>query len=150
MRIRSILLATPLFLVAGCKSGAAPTTSTTIPPLPANFSGVWIGDAGPIQGALNFGAKIEIQEDAGMVTGEFFDEDPGKPGVFLQTGQIQGFRDGGTLFLTHGVLTDMGDAGVLFPQPLTLSYDAGVLAGVRILQVPGLPPITIYLVLQRR
>jgi hypothetical protein len=136
-----------LALVA-CKSGSPGIPST--PPMPANFSGTWVGDAGPIQNALSYGAKIEIQESAGNVTGEFFDEDPGSPGVYVQTGQIQGTRDGGTLYLTTGVHTAMGDAGVLDPQALTLSFDAGLLAGVRILQVPGQPPITVYVVLRQQ
>jgi hypothetical protein len=83
-----------LIALSACKSGNS--SSTANPPLPANFSGIWAGDSGPIPNALNFGSKIEIQEDAGVVSGEFFDEDPGKSGVFDKTGHVQGVRDGGT------------------------------------------------------
>ena len=145
-----VCLAVAVLLLFGCKSGGGSTSTSIPPPTPANFSGVWTGDAGPVLSALNYGAKIEIQEDGGIVTGEFFDEDPGRPGVFVQTGQIQGIHDGGTLFLTYGILTNMCDAGIFYPQPLTLTYDGGVLVGVRMLQVPGRPSITTYVALQKQ
>ncbi|MGO9829163.1 MAG: hypothetical protein ACLPJH_03415 [Myxococcaceae bacterium] len=117
---------------------------------PLELSGVWAGDAGPDPSALKFQAKIEIQEDAGNISGEFFNEDPEKPGVYLRTGQIRGTRDGGTLLLTAGSFIETPDAGTLRPQQLTLSYDAGFLVGVRVLQLPGRPPVNEYLRLHRQ
>jgi hypothetical protein len=123
----------------------SPTAAT----VPMNFSGVWAGDAGPNLAALKFGAKIEIQEDGGAISGEFFNEDPEKPGVYLPTGQIQGTRDGGTLFLMSGRVADLGDAGTLQPQLLLLTYDGEKLVGLRRLQLPGRPLVNEYLILRR-
>ncbi len=141
------LLASVLAL-SGCTRSGPPGVPT--PPVPpVSFSGVWAGDAGPNLAALKFGAKIEIQEDGGSISGEFFNEDPERPGVYLPTGAIHGTRDGGTLFLTTGAAVDMGDAGMLGPQFLILSYDGRRLVGLRRLQLPGRPVVNEYLVLQR-
>jgi hypothetical protein len=134
-------------LLSGCSSGG-PTVSRA-PDLPADFSGVWAGDAGPNLAALKFGAKIEIREDGGSISGEFFNEEPGKPGVYLPTGQIQGKRDGGLLLLTAGSFTDMGDGGKLEPQVLLLNYEGGKLVGLRRLQLPGRPVLNEYLILRK-
>jgi hypothetical protein len=136
-----------LGLAACTRDGSSASPSTSAPP--ANFSGVWSGDAGPNLNALKFGAKIEIREDGGSISGEFFNEDPEKPGVYLPTGQIQGTRDGGTLFLMTGAVLDLGDAGTLQPQLLLLSYEGGRLVGVRRLQLPGRPVVNEYLILRR-
>jgi hypothetical protein len=133
-------------LICGCPGSQSPAST---PPPPVNFSGVWAGDAGPDINALKFGAKIVIQEDAGAVSGEFFNEDPAKPGVYLPTGQIKGSRDGGTLYLTAGGFTDLGDAGTLEPQLLLLNFDGTKLVGVRRLQLPGRPVVNEYLILRR-
>ena len=137
-----------VLLLAGCTRGGS-TGASAPPVLPPNFTGVWTGDAGPNLLALKFGARIEIQEDGGAISGEFFNEDPERPGVYMPTGRIQGTRDGGTLFLTTGSALDMGDGGVLGPQLLLLSYDGGKLVGVRRLQLAGRPPVNEYLVLHR-
>ncbi|MGO9064052.1 MAG: hypothetical protein ACLQIH_04835 [Myxococcaceae bacterium] len=118
--------------------------------LPLDFSGVWAGDAGPDQSALKFQAKIEIAEDAGNISGEFFNEDPQQPGVYRRTGQIRGTRDGGMLLLTAGSFIETPDAGMLQPQQLTLSYDGGFLVGVRVLQLPGRPAVNEYLLLHKQ
>jgi hypothetical protein len=136
-----------LGLAACTRDSSSASTSTSA--LPANFSGVWAGDAGPNLNALKFGAKIEIREDGGSISGEFFNEDPEKPGVYLPTGQIQGTRDGGTLFLMTGAVLDMGDAGSLQPQLLLLTYEGGKLVGVRRLQLPRRPVVNEYLILRR-
>ncbi len=115
-----------------------------------DFSGVWAGDAGPDQSALKFQAKIEIAEDAGNISGEFFNEDPQQPGVYRRTGQIRGTRDGGMLLLTAGSFIETPDAGMLQPQQLTLSYDGGFLVGVRVLQLPGRPAVNEYLLLHKQ
>jgi hypothetical protein len=140
----------PLPLVAltallGCSRGGAPRTAEPL----HNFTGVWAGDAGPNLAALKFGAKIEIQDDAGTISGEFFNEDPQKPGVYLPTGEIHGTRDGGTLFLVTGRVADMGDAGKLYPQFLLLNYDGERLMGFRRLQLPGRPVVDEYLILHK-
>lgn len=137
-----------VLVVAGCTRGGSPGASAP-PVLPTNFTGVWTGDAGPDLRALKFGARIDIQEDGGAISGEFFNEDPKHPGVYMPTGKIQGTRDGGTLFLTSGTTVDMGDGGVLGPQLLLLSYDGGRLVGVRRLQLAGRPVVNEYLVLHR-
>ncbi len=143
MRTLLLLLLAALVL-PGCKRYNSSTSS-----LPTNFSGVWAGDAGPDLNALKFGAKIEIREDGGSISGEFFNEDPEKPGVYLPTGQIQGTRDGWTLFLTTGGVTDLGDGGTLQPQMLLLSYDGNKLVGLRKLQLPGRHVVNEYLILRR-
>jgi hypothetical protein len=137
-----------VFVLSGCTRSGPPGPPTPPSP-PASFSGVWAGDAGPNLATLKFGAKIELQEDGGSISGEFFNEDPEKPGVYLPTGQIRGTRDGGTLFLTTGTAVDMGDAGTLGPQLLILRYDGRRLVGLRRLQLPGRPVVNEYLVLQR-
>jgi len=114
-----------------------------------NFTGVWSGDAGPDPNSLKFQAKIEIEDDGGTISGEFFNEDPQKPGLYLRTGQIRGTRDGGMLVLTSGTAVDLPDAGRLEPQPLLLTYQAGLLIGVRVLQAPGRPPVNEYLILHK-
>jgi hypothetical protein len=141
-----ILVLVALGVAPACSSGTSSTPALG-PALPTDFSGVWAGDAGPNLSALKFGAKIEIREDAGSISGEFFNEDPAKPGVYLPTGQIQGRRDGGTLLLTTGTVADMGDAGTLQPQLLLLQYEGGKLVGVRRLQLPGRPVVNEYLIL---
>jgi hypothetical protein len=145
---QAIPLLAAVLVLSGCTRSSPPSAPTPSGP-PASFSGVWVGDAGPNLAALKFGAKIEIQEDAGTISGEFFNEDPERPGVYMPTGRIEGTRDGGTLFLSTGSAFDMGDAGVLGPQLLILSYDKGRLVGLRRLQLPGRPVVNEYLVLQR-
>ena len=137
-----------LLALSACTRGGPPPGPST-PALPKDFSGIWAGDAGPNLAALKFGAKIEIREDGGAVSGEFFNEDPEHPGVYLPTGQIHGARDGGVLYLSTGTVTDMGDAGKLEPQLLILSYDGTKLVGVRRLQLPGRPVVNEYLILRR-
>ncbi len=134
-----------LGVLSGCPPGSSPTSDATL-----NFSGVWAGDAGPNPSDLKFQAKIEILDDAGTISGEFFNEDPEKPGVYLRTGQIRGARDGGVLLLTSGTTIDTPDAGRLEPQPLTLTYDGGFLVGVRVLQLQGRPPVNEYLLLRKQ
>lgn len=143
-----IRLAVLLVALGGCTRGS-PATSAPAPAVPINFSGVWAGDAGPNPASLKFGAKIEIQEDGGTISGEFFNEDPEKPGVYLATGQIRGMRDGGTLFLMSGRVADLGDGGTLQPLPLLLTYDGEKLVGLRQLQLPGRPLVNEYLILRR-
>ncbi len=133
-------------LLSGCTCGSSKPGLA----LPQDFSGVWSGDAGPDQNALKFLAKIEIEDDAGAISGEFYNEDPGQPGVYLRTGKIQGTRDGGLLLLTSGAYLETPDAGKLEPQPLVLSYDAGALVGVRVLKLQGRPPVNEYLILRRQ
>jgi hypothetical protein len=147
MRLRLPVLVA-IGLLSGCSSGGSSTTARASD-LPLDFSGVWSGDAGPNLAALKFGAKIEIREDGGSISGEFFNEDPGKPGVYLPTGQIQGKRDGGLLLLTTGTFTNMGDAGTLEPQVLLLNYEGGKLVGLRRLQLPGRPVVNEYLILRK-
>lgn len=141
-------LAILLAALSGCSRGRGAPPVPPTPTLPKNFSGVWAGDAGPDLAALKFGAKIEIQDDGGAISGEFFNEDPEHPGVYLPTGQIRGTRDGGVLYLSTGV-TDMGDAGKLEPQFLLLSYDGQRLVGVRRLRLPGRPVVNEYLILTK-
>lgn len=141
-------VALAFLVLGGCTRGSSSTGAST-PTLPTDFSGVWAGDAGPNLSALKFGAKIEIQEDGGSISGEFFNEDPEKPGVYLPTGHIRGTRDGGTLYLTSGAVTDLGDAGTLQPQLLLLNYDGSRLVGLRRLQLPGRPAVNEYLILRR-
>jgi len=143
-----VALALSFAVLAGCSSSTPP--SAAAPPLPLNFSGTWAGDAGPVPTSLNFGAKIVIEDDGGTISGEFYDADPTRPGVFLATGQIHGHTDGGLLVLTSGVLTDMGDAGILRPQQLTLTYGGGALVGLRVLQAPGRPSMNQYLILRKQ
>lgn len=145
---QAIPLMATLLVLSGCTRSSPPGAQAAAAP-PASFSGVWAGDAGPNLAALKFGAKIEIQEDGGAISGEFFNEDPERPGVYMPTGRIEGTRDGGTLFLTTGSAFDMGDAGMLGPQLLILSYDGRKLVGLRRLQLPGRPVVNEYLVLQR-
>jgi hypothetical protein len=144
----SLRLAVLFAALCGC-TRANPPVSHTAGAAPVNFTGVWAGDAGPNLAALKFGAKIEILEDGGAISGEFFNEDPERPGVYLPTGQIQGTRDGGTLFLMSGRLVDMGDGGTLEPQLLLLTYDGEKLVGLRRLQLPGRPLVNEYLILRR-
>ena len=122
-----IRLLASVLVLSGCTRSGPPGVPT--PPVPpVSFSGVWAGDAGPNLAALKFGAKIEIQEDGGSISGEFFNEDPERPGVYLPTGSIQGTRDGGTLFLTTGAAVDMGDAGhtwAAVPHPQLRRAEAG-------------------------
>jgi hypothetical protein len=145
---------TALFLAASLGFWActkAPTHAPTAAPVfPSSFSGVWAGDAGPSGGALKFGAKVVLHDEAGAISGEFFNENPTKPGVYLPTGQIHGTREGGTLQLMSGVHTELPDGGTLEPQPLTLNYENGMLVGVRILLVPGKPSIEEALILRKQ
>jgi hypothetical protein len=143
-----VVVLVALGLLSGCSNGGSSAASRA-PEFPADFSGVWSGDAGPNLAALKFGAKIEIREDGGSISGEFFNEDPGKPGVYLPTGQIVGQRDGGLLLLTTGTFTDMGDGGNLEPQVLLLNYEGGKLVGLRRLQLPGRPVVNEYLILRK-
>jgi hypothetical protein len=133
----------------GCTRGSGPPPGPPIPTLPKDFSGVWTGDAGPDLSALKFGAKVEIQEDGGVISGEFFNEDPEHPGVYLPTGQIRGTRDGGILYLSTGTTFELADGGKLEPQLLILSYDGVRLVGVRRLQLPGRPVVNEYLILKK-
>ena len=144
MKTRTLV---PVCITLGVLSGCPPSSST---PSELNFSGVWAGDAGPNPSDLKFQAKIEILDDAGTISGEFFNEDPEKPGVYLRTGQIHGTRDGGMLLLTSGTSMDTPDAGRLEPQPLTLSYDGGFLVGARVLRLEGRPPVNEYLLLRKQ
>jgi hypothetical protein len=141
-------LAALFVALCGC-TRERPATVSTAAAVPVSFSGVWAGDAGPNPAALKFGAKIEIQEDGGAISGEFFNEDPEKPGVYLPTGQIQGTRDGGTLFLMSGRVADLGDGGTLQPLLLLLTYDGEKLVGLRQLQLPGRPLVNEYLILRK-
>jgi len=134
-------------VLSGCTKNEP---AATPPAVPANLSGVWAGDAGPKGGALKFGAKVLLHDEGGNISGEFFNEDPHKPGVFLRTGEIHGTRDGGTLLLLSGIRTELPDGGMLEPQPLTLSYENGLLVGLRILQVPGQRPIEESLILRKQ
>jgi hypothetical protein len=144
----AIRLLTAVFALSGCTRSGPPTPAAA-PALPASFSGIWTGDAGPNLAALKFGARMEIEEDGGAITGEFFNEDPEKHGVYLPTGQIRGTRDAGMLFLTTGTAVDLGDGGALEPQLLLLNYDGQKLVGVRRLQLPGRPVVNEYLILRR-
>jgi hypothetical protein len=143
----TFLLTAAFLLVLGCTRGSPPPTPPTS--LPNDFSGVWAGDAGPNLANLKFGAKIAIADDAGAISGEFFNEDPQRPGVYLPTGQIRGVRDGGVFYLTAGTATDLGDAGKLEPQLLLLRYEDGKLVGLRRLQLEGRPAVNEYLILRR-
>ena len=140
-------LGVALAALAGCSKSSSPPPSA---PETLNFSGVWAGDAGPDPSALKFYAKIEIEDDAGIVSGEFLNEDPEHPGVYLRTGRIRGRREGGRLLLTAGSFIETPDAGRLEPQQLTLSYDGGFLVGARVLQLEGHPAVNEYLRLKKQ
>lgn len=143
-----VALVLALGLLEACSKGTSSTPALE-PFLPADFSGVWSGDAGPNLAALKFGARIEIREDGGTISGEFFNEDPEKPGVYRPTGEIRGTRDGGLLLLTAGNVIDLSDGGRIEPQLLLLNYEGGKLVGFRKLQLPGRPALNEYLILRK-
>lgn len=107
--------------MVACSSRSGPSGQPPPSPSggPSTVTGTWTGKMGPSRNDLSYGVRLEIVEDGGAVTGEFFDENPSDPTQLLPTGSIQGMRDGGSLTLTIGKVSRLRDGGFTTVDTLT-------------------------------
>ena len=114
----------------GCKGADRPGGSGgSTPPPGDSITGVWTGSEGPLQNKMTPTARLEITEDAGVVSAVWYSSKLFPDAGPWPIGVLYGFRDAGTLYLrnTAEQLPDGGlQGGTEFKATITGSHLEGV------------------------
>ena len=141
-------LALVALLLIGCKSSEQ---SGGTPKQGDSLSGVWTGLEGPNLSRLSPTARLELTEDAGLVTGYWYSSRVFLDAGFWPVGSLYGFRDGGTLNLRNlAGATVLPDGGIIDGYVFTGTFTPpNHLEAVEVRTKPDGGPLPIYLKLDR-